>query len=541
MIAVPAVRETVLRAGLPPPPPPPPPFRFSADTDDSSLVPVANPPPTVPAPSPPQPPIADLDTISTATSRPRFVGDLNPESVFLTSAAPQQRDLTECGVWSSQTPETPPPHRAFTQNIPRAYLAYLDSIGAFSLPTPQSREGLISIFFASVNSLLPFVHESTFRAQHADSTVSVPLLHAVLLVAARHPASAKHLPPGASARSFAATTADKVAALLHIGIERDRVTLTRIHALLALHSEGPGGNEAASLQLSTAIHHAYSLGLHLHRAVINREEQELWWVLWMLDSLQASLCGRPVGVRREDVSVPTPVSAGTWFDASLRITDMLADVIALYRPGNISAEWESEWTPLSSLIPETAEGEVADTLRLFYHAVSILSHRSPDTPTPSPSYLRRLESAQAILRLFAARKQWPPFPVVPYAMSLALTTFYSILRRGEGGARESFVSACEILEALGTYWWFAGAMAKMGRGGLERLQVKEAAGALRDLGGGGGEARRESAGEQGDDGIEAWFLQFFPDLAAPVGWVGFGDGWDAGGGGGGQTGGQGAV
>ncbi|KAF8540592.1 hypothetical protein BDD12DRAFT_16785 [Trichophaea hybrida] len=307
-----------------------------------SLVLVANPPPSIPNPSPPQPVNPGLATISPTTSRPRFVGDLNPESVFLTSSAlPQQRDLTECGVWSSQTPEIPSPHRAHTQNIPRTYLAYLDSIGAFSLPTARSREGLINIFFTSVNSILPLVHESVFRVQHADSTVSVPLLHAVLLVAGRHPAASKHLPPGASARSFAATTAEKVSALLHIGIERDRVTLTRIHALLALHSEGPGGNEAASLQLSTAIHHAYSLGLHLNRTVINREEQELWWVLWILDSLQASLCGRPVGIRREDVSVPIPTNTTTWFDASLRITDMLADVIALYRPGNTSVGWEN--------------------------------------------------------------------------------------------------------------------------------------------------------------------------------------------------------
>ncbi|CCX34781.1 hypothetical protein FPQ18DRAFT_297096 [Pyronema domesticum] len=476
-----------------------------------SLVPAST-SATRPAPSPPP---LDADP-----PRPRFVGDLNPESVFLTSATPQQRDLTDVGVWSA-TPDAPAP-RPIPPHIPPPYLGYLDSIGAFALPPPRTREGLIQIYFDSVHPILPLLNEGHFRAQHAESTVSTPLLHAVLLVAARHPAAAKHLPAGQSARSFASATADKILALLHINIERDRVTLVRIHGLLALHSEGPSGNEAASLQLSTALHHAYSLGLHLSRASPDQDEQTLWWSLWVLDSLQASLCGRPVGVRREDISVPLPPAGLTpAFDAALNITHILGSVIALYRPLAKDAGWEQGFPAMETVIPLSFHGEVADALRLFYHAVAILSHRSNDPAAGSASYLRRLDSASSILRLCSQRRDWPPLPVVPYAVSLALTTFYLVFRRNGEGGREGCIQSCEILESLGAYWWFAGAMARMGRAAMERVAVKEAAGVLTGLGGGevGGQGMVEGdAGDVQGDGLEAWFLQFFPDLANPTGW-----------------------
>ena len=84
----------------------------------------------------------------------------------------------------------------------------------------------------------------------ASSTQRVPLLHAVLMASTRHPDATRYLPAGVSVRGFAQRTAEKVEALLHGGIEKERLTLVRINALLALHSEGPRGNETASLHLT---------------------------------------------------------------------------------------------------------------------------------------------------------------------------------------------------------------------------------------------------------------------------------------------------
>ncbi|KAA8894975.1 hypothetical protein FN846DRAFT_366805 [Sphaerosporella brunnea] len=520
-----------------------PPFenhdRCAGCTRDSiacSLVPASN--PNLPlSPAPPTPP---ADVLEPPNSCPRFVGDLNPESVFLTSsAAPQQRDLSSCGVWASPPPPIQPPSRPpqkIPQHMPRAYAAYLESIDAFSLPILRIREALLSIYFASVHPLLPVLpDESVFRAEHAKSTVSVPLLHAVLLVAARHASAARFL--AVPQRRFADTTAQKVDALLHGGwVEKDRVTLVRIHALLALHSEGPGGNENASLHLSTAVHHAYSIGLHLARADIGAAEQRLWWCLWALDALQASLCGRPVGVRREDVSVPWPEAGGDAFMTFLNLAAMLTDVIALYRPGNTRKEWaENPWPSLSEVVPVGLPKDISDTLALFYHAVCILSHRTAGTSggEGEASFIRRMNSAHAVLDLFPDAKA--TLPIVPYSVSLALSAFFSALRCYCDEQHQHLVRSCEILEDLGSLWWFAGAMARMGRQALERVVVKEAAGVLRCL---GGEEEQKPEHQRAlvdpveDAGVEAWFLQLFPDLAFPASFGdAAGDGmWDFGGG-----------
>jgi hypothetical protein len=481
-----------------------PPRAIQSAANESSLGPDLPPPP----PTPP-------------ASRPRFVGDLNPESIFHPTSP---RDLSQCGVWASPAASAP------THTIPRAYAAYLDSIGAFTLPPSQAQEGLLAVYFASVHPLLPLIDsETSFRDHLRKQTLSVPLLHAVLLVAARHPAAAPFLP--SAARSFAAMTAEKVTALLHGGVEKDRTTLVRIHALLALHSEGAGGNEAASLHLSTAVHHAFTLGLHMHRAGVEEGEKRLWWCLWALDTLQASLCGRPVGVRREDISLPWPAGDGHKkdpFKAFLKIAAMLTDVIALYRPGCILPGWDdTEWPPLESVVPEALPNDIANTLTLFYHAVTILSQRR------SGGGQRRRTSAEAVVRMWPAQAETLGLAVVPYAVGLALSSFF---REGD---RAGFESACEILEELGNLWWFAAAMARMGRS----VVVKEAAGVLTGLQEDRGATKRPRLesdvtgdaaevppplwGDNGD-GVEAWFLQLFPDLAFPAS---FGEGmgaWDAG-------------
>lgn len=516
-----------------------------------SISSLSNPNPPLPTPvlSPllPGPKISSESHLNSAldsaiTGRPRFVGDLNPESVFIASVAarsPPQRDLTQCGVWASspagstssasQPPEPAPKEVA----VLRPYHAYLESIGAFSLPTPRTQKALIDIYFFSVHPLFPVLDHEAFRKAVENSTVSTPLLHAVLLVAARHPTATKHLP--SSPRIFAASTAVKVKALLDGDIERDRVTKVRIYALLAFHSEGPSGNETASLNLSTAVHHAYSLGLHLNRPEIQPTDLNLWWSLWALDALQASLCGRPVGVRREDVSLPFPDGVSTPFLTILKITDLLGEVIQLYRPTNDRAGWdEKDFPPLE--IPPSTTPETANTLRLYYNAVAILSHRH--APPTSASFRRRLNSAKDIISLFPASADspttvFPPVPIVPYAVSLALTTFYSMFRKTREGGHAEFVRACEILEGLGTTWYFAGAMARMGRqaaDAAERIRVEEAAGVLRDLQGGSAMMVEDVvySGDGPNMELDEWFLQLFPDLAAPTGMILFNDGGCAG-------------
>lgn len=445
-----------------------------------------------PAPSPPAPRNGTAE--SPAAAHRRFIGDLNPESVFFTHSTTPPRDDGECGVWASEhsNPSAgPPPGGARSTAVSAPLHAYLLSLGAYVLPKRSSRKALVDLYLEAVHPLLPLLNVPPFLAAHAAGSASLPLLHAVLLVAARHPLALPHIAP-LPPRRFAAQQETKIRALLHANVETDRLTLTRIYVLLGLHSEGPGGNEAASLALGNAMHYAHGLGLHLSRC--GREEEaegrRLWWCLWGLDGLQAAVCGRPVLMRLEDVGVrygQDEAGFGEGFMGWLKLAGLLTEVIGLYRPGS-EGHWEGEFPPFEQLIGSAGRCTEAETvtLQVFYHAIRILSHRSRSSTIPtassfSASFHRRIDSATQILALLqkppSNAPPLPPLPVIPYAASLALTTFYASLRSGTASPsfHASYTASIQVLESLEPYWWSAGAMARLGREAHKSIETRQAA------------------------------------------------------------------
>lgn len=80
----------------------------------------------------------------------------------------------------------------------------------------------------------------------------------------------------------------------------------------------------------------------------------------------------------------------------------------------------------------------------------------------------------------------PPTPILPYAVSLALTTFYARVREGDGECIAEYKDCIDMLTYLGEWWWVAGAMAKLGAramnsGGKRRAVEKECAAVLSSL------------------------------------------------------------
>ena len=293
----------------------------------------------------------------------RFIGDLCPEAALLSATHPSghsssstpARDSNDIGVWVSQ-PQTVSRPRKRRKKCPDSaaqpsastgtalgnlYNSLLESLNAFSLPPRSSLDALLQLYLESVHPLYPLLDEHTISLFLTPDAIPHVLLQSILLVASRHPRAADHLvlPPTNAPlqpREFASTLYIRITALLHAGQEKDRIRLIRVYGLLSLHSaDGPNGNEVASMNLCTAIHHAHSAGLHLKR---NRNggkgEPELWWCLWELDKLQAAINGRPVLVRGEDTSIdsPGPGEGTAVFHAMVRLAGLLEDVIALYRP-----------------------------------------------------------------------------------------------------------------------------------------------------------------------------------------------------------------
>lgn len=317
-----------------------------------------------------------MDKSGLPDKNPRFIGDLNPESVFLaatedSASSDMATDRNEVGVWVSQSPEPLVKSKSLKRRFqvhetshkpvmapaadsgPEKYLAaYISSLNAYALPTRSCVEMLLSLYLSSIHPLYPILDESSCALFKSPDKLPNVLLQSVLLVASRHPEAKSHLRLSASAdplkpQEFASRLETRIKALLYAEEVHDRMVLIRVYALLSLG----GGNEDASRNLALAIHHAHSLGLHIR----NSNAEELWWCLWTLDKLQAAMNGRPIFVRLEDVSIGRPTKTregkGAAFRVMVKLAELLEAVIALYRPGNEKC-WDHEFPDFAEYLQE---------------------------------------------------------------------------------------------------------------------------------------------------------------------------------------------
>jgi hypothetical protein len=333
---------------------------------------------------------ASAVSASPAYSRPdRFVGDLNPEAVirekldgksanplrdriglWITSNGDENtEDVASLGPFPAGQPFQPPPKPRSTASM--LHQRYMFAIKACDRLPPKTRENLIPIYFSRVNHVLPLVEKDAFLSAHSQGISSVFLERAICLVAAKYKTAScdLHLVPDGplvTARRFCSDIYKGLVVAMNSGLESDRVTRIRILALMSLHSEGYEGAEAASMHLCQAIHQAQTAGLHLDRPGRVAEDalSKLFWCLWTLDKMHASLGGRPVlladrdiGIERPDVKTSRSRSA---FDVWFAVSDLLSTVISFYRPSADSGTigWEDGFPAFEEIVGDDAQGEL---------------------------------------------------------------------------------------------------------------------------------------------------------------------------------------
>lgn len=199
---------------------------------------------------------------------------------------------------------------------------------------------------------------------------SVLLERAICLVAAKDRTAAPHLRlvehgPVLSPRQFCAELYKCLVVSMDAELEPDRLTRIRILALMSLHCEGYEGAEAASLHLCTAIHQAQTVGLHLDRPGLTPADPlaRLFWCLWTLDKMHASIGGRPVLLADRDLGIEKPSALhkkslgafGVW----MAVSDLLAAVISFYRPSaGPTTGWEEGFPEFEIIVSENAGGDL---------------------------------------------------------------------------------------------------------------------------------------------------------------------------------------
>ncbi|KAL4987499.1 hypothetical protein BDW68DRAFT_197399 [Aspergillus falconensis] len=436
----------------------------------------------------------------------RFVGDLNPEAAIREKVdAPNgalHRDrvglwISNRGVNSNGSSNAISVGAAAFERQSVAsllYRRYSSALKACDRLPRSTTEPLTAIYFSRVNHILPLVDHELFAAESTKGTASVFLERAICLVAAKDKTASPHLRSTAggaliTARKFCSELYAGLVCAMEAVLEQDRVTRIRILALMSLHSEGYEGAEAASMHLCQAIHQAQTAGLHLERP--NRSPDDslatLFWCLWSLDKMHASIGGRPVlladrdiGIKRHDCATRHSKSA---FDAWLALSELLSTVISFYRPtADDTTGWETEYPSFEEIIgnpiQEQMDFATLGVLELYYHAISILScrYRSSQRSSGSrPSHTRQGLAAVRINSLVASEcaQGMPPLPVIPYAVSLSMGVSYQELRSSNlithfNRARASLETCCNILEEL-VSWCSAEAMARLGRKALRQI------------------------------------------------------------------------
>ncbi|PGH12971.1 hypothetical protein AJ79_03944 [Helicocarpus griseus UAMH5409] len=424
----------------------------------------------------------------------RFVGDLNPEGVFLAAASP---DSTSCsskcgvGVWLSRKAmtgakrnlshteaEEPPPVSTHTHPNPLTSgitRPCLEDQCLRLLPNPRDVASLSTIYFEEVHPLLPVLDKDMYLSLALHSPAKVLLTQAICLASSATKKSkgfynlaGERVP---SREKFTGQLSSAIKTALELKIVKDKIILIQVLALLSFFTQLSGDSHSSAELTYRTVSYSHTTGLHL-QIQTDRADQKytsrLFCCVWALDRLNAAFHGRPVIMHERDCGrdMETCIREQEGcFQLFLRIVLLLDNVIALYRPSSAKAgkDWDHDFPTFEDLLQISGAASVSSpllaTVETLYHAVAMLGCRSQslkEAAQSSTSYLRQCLSAIRVVSLVGEefRDQLSPFPIVPYAISLALRIFYRDLRLSKAPitrarSRKQLLIACGILRDLG--------------------------------------------------------------------------------------------
>ncbi|KAJ6092876.1 hypothetical protein N7486_008165 [Penicillium sp. IBT 16267x] len=454
--------------------------------------------------------------LQTIPNTERFVGDLNPEAfirekldestgnrlrdrvgLWISSPSIQDRDhdvhdsrhTADNKDFSALPPLPTLDRRAIELLLNQRCSSAIQACGRL----PKTTRGpLTAIYFSKINHIIPLLEMDSFVDAQARGSVSIFLERAICLVAAKDPEAIPYLRlveegPVIPTRQFCSSIYNGLTVAMDMELESDRLTRIRVLALMSLHFEGNEGGEAASLRLCQAIHQAQTIGLHLDRPDRTSGDPlvKLFWGLWTLDKMHASIGGRPVLLADRDIGIPRPKSHirgafGVW----LAISDLLATVISYYRPSAVTTSgWEEGFPAFEDIVGDDAHGDLdfstLGILELYYHCVAILSCRYKLTDGLDGTKVSSFRQGLAAVRIHSiiaseCAGRLPPLPIVPYAIFLSMSVSYRQLRSSKlithfNRAKASLGACCYLLEDLSPRWSSAEAMARLGRKALQHI------------------------------------------------------------------------
>ncbi|KAI5458653.1 hypothetical protein BGZ63DRAFT_50420 [Mariannaea sp. PMI_226] len=453
------------------------------------------------------------NTVPKTQSSQRFVGDLNPEGMFVEAMGSASARATsqkgDVGIWLSSAMAGSGQGSQFVTSRPppimdQFLLPFVKEHCLSCLPPEREYRKLKNAFLQKVHPIFPIIPEAALEGP-TDNPNDIVLRQLVCLAAAPDPDVAQYLflkKRGSAplpCQEFMSTVSSAVRAVLETSIIADRVIHIRALVMLSLYTQ-PSSAEEADLPAQLggrAVHHIQTLGLHLLRYESpNGEEFEtLFCAVWAVDRINAAFYGRPCLMHERDIGANLDGcirNRPPCFRLLLSVCQWLDQVIELYRPGP-SAEASGfekvayiDLPVLEAMIVDAQALKVATpliaTIETFYHAVIILSCRLPrpgtrtaaSTLPPASANARRSLAAERIA-CAVPRDSLSPVPFVPYAVSLALSVEYRKMRHSRlpmfrARAMYAFSRNCEMLRKFGEYYWSASVVAGLGDRVLKEME-----------------------------------------------------------------------
>ncbi|TQV92943.1 hypothetical protein V2A60_003735 [Cordyceps javanica] len=447
---------------------------------------------------------------SFGTRSSRFVGDLNPEGMFIEATASvsarESSQKGDVGIWlpvgSSQSSQfitsRPPPV------MDRFLLPFVQEHCLSCLPPEADYAKLKATFLQKIHPIFPVLSLSSLN-DSTSNPANVIQRQLVCLAAGSDPDMTQylHLQNKGSAllspQEYSQALSSSVRAILETSLITDRVAHIQALAMLSFYVQPTCAEEAdLPAQLGgRAIHHIQTLGLHLLRydAPNCDDLNNLFCAVWALDRINAAMYGRPCLLHERDIGADLEAcirKRPPCFRLFLSVIQWLDQVVELYRPGpseeasGVDKVAYIDLPVLEAMIVNADALKVSSsliaTIETFYHAVIILSCRLPRPGTapaactlPPPSANARRSLAAERIACAVPRDCLSPAPFVPYAVSLALSVEYRKMRHSRlpmfrARAMSSFKRNCELLRRYSNHFWNASVVAGLGERVLKEME-----------------------------------------------------------------------
>ncbi|KAK1708180.1 hypothetical protein CaCOL14_011194 [Colletotrichum acutatum] len=442
------------------------------------------------------------------TPQTRFVGDLNPEGMFAEAAdsdpAANPTQKAEVGVWlpslnAASAQSTTSVVSRPSAIIDKVLLPYVKQNCLTCVPPEKDYKHLHKVYRDKIHPIVGLIPDEAL--DDGDSPAGIVMRQVICLAAATDPDMKSHLRLASqgnkrlSYQDFSQTLSSSIRAILDTSLISDRTIHIRALCMLSLYAQPSGADEAdLPAQLGArAAHHSQTLGLHLFHSS-NDSLDTLFCAVWALDRINAATYGRPCVLHEGDIGPGLDDCfrrQAPCFQLFLSVVQWLDKVIELYRPGVIAQSLEAKpFIDLPVLEPMILEANALQvptpllaTIEVFYHAVIILSCRlsRPGPPAqyassvPPPSANARRSLAAERISSAIRRDHLSPVPLVPYALSLALSVEYRKMRHSalpmfRARARSAFKSNSELMKRFGDVFWSARVVAGLGERILREME-----------------------------------------------------------------------